>query len=167
MGSTGYRSNVTRLLDSRRVAYCLHEAEVEEKISAVELAHRLGIDPHRLYKTLVVVPQRKAHPLLVLIPGDEELDLKALRARLSQKDLRMATHAEAESQTGLLSGGISPLALLHRGFEIYADDRINDSHEFHVSAGKRGKILTLVPGDFLSLTGARILAGIARPAVHL
>lgn len=154
---------MTRLLEGRGVVYRLLEAEVTEKISATELAQRLGIDPHRLYKTLVVVPERQAHPLLILIPGDEELDLKALRARVNQKDLRMATQVEAESRTGLQTGGISPLALLHRGFAIYADERINEEAQVHISAGKRGKVLALAPGDLLSLTSARILARIARP----
>jgi Cys-tRNA(Pro)/Cys-tRNA(Cys) deacylase len=152
-----FRNNVTRLLDSRRVAYEVFEFP-PEKHSAEETAVLLGVPEHCVYKTLVVLRETKGKkPLLVLTPAGRELSLKALAAALGEKKLRMAAQREAESLTGLQVGGISALALLNRGFEICLDKSALDLPYIHISAGQRGANLRLHVADLVKLTNARLV----------
>ena len=76
--------------------------------------------PAQVYKTLVVQRER-GKPLLVLVAGDSRINLKRLAASIGEKRLRMAPQREAERLTRLKVGGISPLALLNRGFDVFMD----------------------------------------------
>ena len=82
----------------------------------------------------------------------------ALAAAVGEKKLKMATQAEAERLTGLQVGGISALALLNKGFEVYLSDSARDLPALHVSAGDRRANLRLAVADFVALTGARWVA---------
>lgn len=150
-----FKNNATRLLDSRKIAYTLFELD-GNKHTAEETASRLGVPEDHVYKTLVVLreaPGRK--PMLVMTPAGRELDLKALAANLGEKKLKMAAQAEAERLTGLQVGGISALALLNKGFEIYLADEARALPFIHVSAGDRRANLRLAVADLLAVTGAR------------
>lgn len=150
-----FRNNVTRLLDSRRVPYTVFELPPEKR-SAEESAESLGVSPHLVYKTLVVLREANGKkPILVMAPAGRAVDLKALAASLGEKKLRMATQREAETLTGLQVGGISALALLNRGFEICLDRSALDLAEIHVSAGQRGANLRLHVSALRELTNAR------------
>ena len=147
------KTNSMRVLEQRRINYEAYEFSPDIH-SADGVAEVLGLSPSEVYKTLVVIaPQGK--PLLVLVPGDREVDLKVLGKGLGGKGYRMATHREAESLTGLQVGGISALALLNRAFPVYVDQSARDLDEFVVSAGKRGINLRLKVADFMKLTRAR------------
>ncbi len=85
------------------------------------------------------------------------LNLKKLAKAMGVKKLKMATHAEAECLTGLQVGGISPLALLNKGFVMVLDvSAENHSHVF-VSAGQKGINLRVPVADLLRITRARKL----------
>jgi Cys-tRNA(Pro)/Cys-tRNA(Cys) deacylase len=128
--------------------------------SAAEVAELAGVPPAQVYKTLVV-QRDDGKPLLVMVAGDKELNLKRLAASLGEKKLRMATQKDAERLTGLQVGGISPLALLNRGFEICLDERATDHEQVYISAGQRGVNLCLAVGDLRRVTGARIVEATA------
>jgi Cys-tRNA(Pro)/Cys-tRNA(Cys) deacylase len=148
------RNNVTRLLDSRRIAYQVFEFSAE-KHSAEETAALLGVPADHVYKTLVVLREGKSRkPLLVMAPAGRDVDLKALAASLDEKKLQMATQAEAEVLTRLQVGGISALALLNRGFQICIDRAALALPFIHISAGQRGANLRLAVADLVALTGA-------------
>jgi Cys-tRNA(Pro)/Cys-tRNA(Cys) deacylase len=149
------KSNVMRLLESRRVPYQVYTYSTDIR-SAEEVAPVLGFPALEAYKTLVVLPPQ-GRPLLVLIPGPYVLDLKRLARAVGAKKLRMATHREAEELTGLQVGGISALALLDRGFQVYLDRSAQTLSAFAVSAGQRGMNLRLRVDDFVSLTEARFV----------
>jgi Cys-tRNA(Pro)/Cys-tRNA(Cys) deacylase len=150
-----FRNNVTRLLDARKIAYTVFELS-PEKHSAEETAALLGVPASHVYKTLVVLRETKGKkPLLVMVPGGRELDLKKLAASLGEKKLKMATQSEAEALTGLLTGGISALALLNKGFEICLERAAEKLDYVHVSAGQRGADLRLSPIDLAAVTGCR------------
>jgi Cys-tRNA(Pro)/Cys-tRNA(Cys) deacylase len=152
-----FRNNVTRLLDAHRVAYELTEY-TPEKHSAEKTAELLGVPPHLVYKTLVVLREGKGKkPLLVMTPAGRELNLKALAASLGEKKLKMAAQREAEEMTGLQVGGISALVLLNRGFEICLERAAADLPFIHISAGQRGANLRLSPADLVALTQARLV----------
>lgn len=152
-----FKNNVTRLLDSRKIPYRVHRYDYEAGVhSATEVAQAVGLPAARVFKTLVVLgddPNRK--PLLVMIPGPDTLDLKRIAAGARLKKARMAGHDEAESLTGLQTGGISALALLNRGFDVYLDAQARQYETIAVSAGERGANLELAVRDLVALTRAR------------
>jgi Cys-tRNA(Pro)/Cys-tRNA(Cys) deacylase len=154
-----FRNNVTRLLESHQIRYSVHTYDYEAGVhSATEVAAAINLPPERVYKTLVVLADRPDQkPMLVVLPGPDTLNLKALARAVGTKKLRMASHTQAESLTGLQTGGISPLALLNRGFQIYISDQAQSHDSIAVSAGQRGVNLELQVNDFLNLTGARLV----------
>ena len=149
------KTNAMRVLDQRKVAYEVHEYSPDIH-SAVEAAQAMGQPVERVYKTLVVMREAlRAKPLLVMVPGDRELDLRALACSTGDKKLRMATQKEAESLTGLLVGGIGALALLNRGFGIWIDGAAMRHERICVNAGQRGVNLELRVDDLVRITNAR------------
>lgn len=152
------KSNVLRLLSARKVPYQAFTFSAEIH-SAEGAAEAMGVPAERVYKTLVVLRER-GRPLLVLVPGGRQLDLRRLARAVDEKKLHMATQREAEALTGLLVGGISALALLNKGFAVYVDDSAGRLDEFYVSAGQRGLNVRLSVADFLRLTGARLVPAV-------
>jgi Cys-tRNA(Pro)/Cys-tRNA(Cys) deacylase len=146
-------NNVTRLLDSKKIPYQAFELPAEKR-GALETAHLLGVDPELVYKTIVVT-RPKGKPVLAVIPGPNRVDLKLLAAALGEKKLSLPTEREAEELTGLQAGGISPLALLNKGFQVVLDSAAETRPEVHVSGGQRGLNLRLPVGALAELTRAR------------
>lgn len=155
-------NNVTRFLEARGVRFSAYELPAE-KLGALESARLLGVDPAQVFKTIVVTRPPPGKPVLAVIPGSGEVDLKKLAAFLGEKKVSLPTEREAERLTGLQSGGISPLALLHRGFAVVLDRSAESFQEVHLSGGERGLNLRLPVSDLARLTNAR-LADISRPA---
>lgn len=152
-----FKNNVTRFLDSKRVAYQLFTYDYDAGIeSAVQVAEAIGLPAAQVFKTLVVQPEEpNRKPLLVVIPGPDTLDLKALAKVTNLKKAKMATHEQAEKLTGLQTGGISPLALINKGFDVYLDEQAQAFPTIAVSAGQRGANVLLPVKDFVQLTRAR------------
>ncbi len=152
-----FTNNVTRLLDGKGIAYTTHTyAYSEELHSATDVADAIGLPQAQVFKTLVALdtaPGQK--PLLVVIPGNATLDLKILARAIGAKKMKMAARAEAERLTGLLAGGISPLALINRGFVVYVDSRAKSFERIYISAGERGAQVGLDIADLAKLTRAR------------
>ena len=149
------KTNAMRALEARKVPYETYTFPPDIH-SAKGVAEALGLPASQVYKTLVVVRER-GKPLLVMIPGDRELDLKRLAKAIGEKKLRMATHKEAESLTGLQVGGISALALLNRRFEVYIDRAATKLERVLVSAGRRGINLDIRVDDLIRVTKARLI----------
>jgi len=149
------KNNVTRLLDARGISYTAYELPVE-KIGAVETADLLGVDARLIFKTIVIVRDGKGKPILAVIPGDKEVDLKALAQVAGEKKVHLSTQREAEKITGLQVGGISPLALFNRGFQVILDASALDFDEIHISGGQRGLNLRLPTTALIDLTTAKL-----------
>lgn len=147
--------NSMRLLEANDVDYEVFSYP-PERHSALEVAEMAGVPPALVYKTLVVLRER-GKPLLVMVAADRELDLKRLAASLDEKKVQMASQREAERLTGLQVGGISALALLNRGFDIYIDRAATALATLFVSAGQRGTNLRLAVHDLIRVTGARVV----------
>ena len=148
-------NNVTRLLDARKIPYTAYELSAE-KLGALETARLLDVEPATVYKTIVVTREKPRKPLLVVIPGPNQVDLKALAAFLGEKKVHLSTEREAEQLTGLQAGGISPLALLNKGFQVVLDASAREQAEIHVSGGQRGLNLRIPVEALVRLTNARI-----------
>jgi Cys-tRNA(Pro)/Cys-tRNA(Cys) deacylase len=154
-------NNVTRLLDSREILYAAYDLPVE-KLGATETARLLNVEPASVFKTIVVTREKPKKPLLVVIPGTSNVDLKLLASALGEKKVHLPTEREAEQLTGLQAGGISPLALINKGFQVILDVSANNYGEIHVSGGQRGLNIRLPVADLVTLTNARIEA-VSRP----
>ena len=148
------KNNVIRLLDQRKIPYRAYTLP-PEKLGAVETARLLGVDAALVYKTLVVIRPEKGKPILALVPGNGELDLKLLAKAVGEKKVILPSQREAERLTGLQAGGISPLALLQRGFQVILDSSAQEHAEIHVSGGERGLNIRLPVAALVELTGAR------------
>ncbi|MEN8173386.1 MAG: aminoacyl-tRNA deacylase [Chloroflexota bacterium] len=148
------KNNVTRLLDQRKISYEVFELP-EEKLGALESARLLGVSPEKVFKTIVVNRIKPGKAILAVVPGNSEVDLKRLAKALGEKKLKLATQKEAEQMTGLETGGISPLALIKRGFQVVIDSSANDYDEIHISGGQRGLNIRLSSAALGKLVGAR------------
>ena len=147
-------NNVTRFLDSRKIKYAVYELPIE-KLGAIETARLLNIDSAIVFKTIVVTRDKPKKPLLVAVPGNSTVDLKLVAAVLNEKKVFLPTEREAEALTGLQAGGISPLALIHKGFQVVIDSSAQNFSEIHVSGGQRGLNIKLSVADLVKLTNAR------------
>ena len=148
-------NNVTRLLDAKKIPYVAFELPAE-KLGAVETARLLNVPLDQVFKTIVVVREGKGKPILAVIPGSFEVDLKLLAKVLDEKKLHLPTEREAEQLTGLQSGGISPLALINKGFQVVLDSSVVGFREIHISGGRRGLNIRLPVDALVSLTNARV-----------
>ena len=153
-------NNVTRLLDAAHARYSIFELPVE-KISAVETANLLSVPPEIVYKTIVVVVPGKK-PALCVVPGDREVDLKRVADVLHEKKVHVAAQEVAENLTKLKTGGISPLALLNRGFRTIIDTTIHDHEEIHISGGQRGLNIRINVDDLINILHP-VIAQISAP----
>jgi len=156
-------NNVTRLLDSRRIQYTAYELPAE-KLGALETARLLNVDAALVFKTIVIVREGNKKPLLVLVPGSSEVDLKSVALAVGDKKVHLPTEREAEQLTGLQAGGISPLALINKGIQVLIDSSAQSFGEIHVSGGQRGLNIKLGVDDLVKLTNARF-ASISRPHI--
>ena len=152
------KTNAMRMLEAKGIPYVAHYYSPQVH-SAQGVADRLGLPIGQVFKTLVVVTDKasgKGTALLAIVPGHRELDLKKLARAAGEKRLRMATQRQAESLTGLLVGGISPLALVDEGFGVFLDASAEEHSEILISAGRRGINLELAVADLVKITGARL-----------
>ena len=154
MDAMSDKTNTMRMLEANEVPYDTYTFPPEIH-SAEGVAQVVGVPVSQVYKTLVVV-RKRGNPLLVMIAGDRELDLKRLARAVGEKKLRMASYKEAESLTGLEVGGISALPLLSRGFEVYIDQAATKLRRVLVSAGCRGINLGMATEDLIRLTKAKV-----------
>jgi Cys-tRNA(Pro)/Cys-tRNA(Cys) deacylase len=149
-------NNITRLLDSRKIPYKAFELPAEKR-GANETARLLGVDPDLVYKTIVIT-RPKGKPILAVIPAPNRVDLKLLASAMGEKKVNLPSEREAEELTSLQAGGISPLALLNKGFQVVIDSSAQTKPEIHVSGGQRGLNIRLPVKALADLTHARFAA---------
>lgn len=159
MPDSDFTNNVTRMLDARGIDYQIRTYRYDEAThSATEVAFAIGLPVENVYKTLITRPfGRGGKPAAVLIPGPEQLDLRQLARIVDEKKIRLASRSEAESQTGMQAGGISPLGLLQKPFQIFVDARALELNRVYVSAGVRGAQVGLAPSQLLKITNGRAI----------
>jgi Cys-tRNA(Pro)/Cys-tRNA(Cys) deacylase len=109
-----------------------------------------------VFKTIVVMRDKPKKPLLAVVPATSNVDLKMLAAALREKKIFLPTEREAEKMTGLQAGGISPLALINKGFQVVIDSSAQKFSEIHISGGQRGLNIKLPLADLINLTNARV-----------
>jgi Cys-tRNA(Pro)/Cys-tRNA(Cys) deacylase len=150
----GQGTPATVLLARRKVAHRLHSyAHGGGQAYGPEAAELLGLDPARVFKTLVA--EVDGALTVGVVPVSATLDLKALAAAVGGKRARMAEIAAAERATGYVAGGISPLGQRKR-LPVVVDSSAEEFATVFCSAGRRGLEVELAPADLVRLTGARL-----------
>ena len=138
------------------IAFTVHEYAHDPKAASygLEAAEKLGVDPARVFKTLVADVDGTL--MVAIVPVEAQLDPKALGKRVTMADPRLA-----ERTTGYVAGGISPLGQ-RKTLPTVIDESAFGFETIHVSAGQRGLEIELSPADLLTLTGGLVLRIAAR-----
>ncbi len=150
------KTNAARLLDQLKIHYELREYEVDENdLSAQAVAPKVGLPLPQVYKTLVARGD-KTGVLLACIPGDHELDLKALAVASGNKKAEVVALKEVQPLTGYIRGGVSPLGTKKR-YPVYLHSAVTTWEQIAVSAGVRGCQIILAPADLITATQAQVV----------
>jgi Cys-tRNA(Pro)/Cys-tRNA(Cys) deacylase len=149
------KTNAARLLDAQNIAYEIREYEVDESdLTAESVARKVGLPPEQVFKTLVARGDRNGICFAV-VPGDQQLDLKALAQLSGDKKIDTVPLKEVQPLTGYIRGGVTALAA-KKSYPVFADETIELFDVISISAGVRGAQLILKPEDYLRVTGAKV-----------
>ena len=149
------KTNAVRLLDRLAVKYELREYEVDpEDLAAETVAHKVGLPAEQVFKTLVARGDRNG-VCFAVIPGNCELDPKALAHLTGDRRIEMVPLKEVQPLTGYIRGGVTALAS-KKDYPVYADETIELFDIVSVSAGVRGTQILLDPQDYIRAVKARI-----------
>src|SRR6516225_6410282 len=159
------KTNAARRLDQLGIRYELREYEVDPNDLAAEtVAAKIGLPTEQVFKTLVArhagsrPPGKDWHGVvLAVIPGDQELDLKALAAAAGEKKIELVPVKELQALTGYIRGGVTALAA-KRDYPVYVDETIELFEIVSISAGMRGLQILLAPADYLRATKGMVAA---------
>jgi Cys-tRNA(Pro)/Cys-tRNA(Cys) deacylase len=147
------KTNAARLLDSLGIRYELREYEVDpQMLDAESVAHKIGLPPEQVFKTLVVRGDRNG-VCFAVVPGDTELDEKALARLTADRKVELVPLKEVTPLTGYIRGGVTALAA-KKEYPVFVDETVELFDVIAVSAGMRGAQLVVAPADYLRATGA-------------
>jgi Cys-tRNA(Pro)/Cys-tRNA(Cys) deacylase len=145
------KTNAARLLDKAKIQYSLIPYEFDENdLAAQHVADSLGQDIAQVFKTLVLHGDKTGH-IVCVVPGNMEVDLKALAKVSGNKKVEMIAMKDLLQVTGYIRGGCSPIGMKKR-FPTYLHSTAQDHDIIHVSAGVRGLQIEINPSDMISFT---------------
>lgn len=143
------KTNAARLLDRAKIEYKLIPYEFDENdLAAQHVAESLGQDIAKVFKTLVLHGDRTGY-IVCVIPGDKEVDLKALAKVSGNKKVEMIPMKDLLSVTGYIRGGCSPIGMKKR-FPTFFHSSASDHDVIYVSAGVRGLQIEINPNELIS-----------------
>ena len=149
------KTNAARLLDSLGIAYEVREYEVDpDDLAAESVARKVGLPPEQVFKTLVARGDKHG-VCFAVVPGDKQLDLKALAHLSGDKKIDTVPLKEVQPLTGYVRGGVTALAA-KKSYPVFADETIELFDAISISSGTRGAQLIVAPADYLRATGAKV-----------
>lgn len=149
------KTNAARLLDSLGISYEVREYEVDpDDLAAESVARKVGLPPEQVFKTLVARGDKHG-VCFAIVPGDQQLDLKALAHLTGDKKIDTVPLKEVQPLTGYIRGGVTALAA-KKAYPVYADETIELFDVISVSSGMRGAQLILSPAGYLRATNAKV-----------
>lgn len=147
------KTNAVRLLDNLGIRYELREYEVDPNaLDAETVARKIGLPPEQVFKTLVARGDRNG-VCLAVVPGNMELDEKALARLTGDRKIELVPLKEVQPITGYIRGGVTALAG-KRDYPVFVDETAELFDVISVSAGVRGTQILLAPADYLRATHA-------------
>jgi Cys-tRNA(Pro)/Cys-tRNA(Cys) deacylase len=158
------KTNAARLLDRLGIHYELREYEVDpDDLAAETVAAKIGLPAEQVFKTLVARGDRNG-VCMAVIPGDQELNLKALASAAGEKKIELVPVKELQALTGYIRGGVTVLGA-KREYPVFVDETIELFDMVSISAGMRGLQILIAPADYLRATRGTI-AALAEPKKH-
>ncbi|HYG63531.1 MAG TPA: Cys-tRNA(Pro) deacylase [Thermoanaerobaculia bacterium] len=155
------KTNAARILDALGIGYELREYEVDpEDLAAETVARKVGLPAEQVWKTLVARGDRTG-VLLAVVPGDAELDPKALARATGDRKVDTVPLREVQPLTGYIRGGVTALGG-KKDYPVWVDETVELYDLISVSAGVRGTQILLSPADYLRATRGKV-APISRP----
>ena len=149
------KTNAARLLDRAGIAYKMIPYEFDENdLAAQHVADSLGQDIAMVFKTLVLSGDKTGH-LVCVIPGNMEVDLKALAKVSGNKKVEMIAMKDLLAVTGYIRGGCSPVGMKKK-FPTFFHSTAPSFDHIYVSAGVRGLQLEISPADLIGFTDATV-----------
>jgi Cys-tRNA(Pro)/Cys-tRNA(Cys) deacylase len=149
------KTNACRILDALGITYALRDYELDpDDLSAEAVAAKVGLPPEQVFKTLAVRGDRNGISVAV-IPGNFELDLKALAALTGDRKVELLPLKEVQPVTGYIRGGVTALGM-KKDYPVFVDETMEIWDEVSVSAGVRGTQIVLSPADYLRATSATV-----------
>lgn len=143
------------------IHYELREYEVDpDDLAAETVAAKISLPPEQVFKTLVArgVASGDRHGVsMAVIPGDQELNLKALAAAAGERKIQLVPVKELQALTGYIRGGVTALAA-KRDFPVFVDETIELFDVISISAGVRGLQILIAPGDYLRAINGQLAA---------
>ena len=150
------KTNAVRLLDRLGVRYELREYEVDpEDLAAETVARKVGLPPEQVFKTLVARGDKHGFCLAV-VPGNCELDLKALARATGDKKIDTVPLKDVEPLTGYIRGGVTALAC-KKPYPVYLDETAQLFDVISISAGLRGLQVLLTPDDYIRVVEPKVV----------
>jgi Cys-tRNA(Pro)/Cys-tRNA(Cys) deacylase len=148
------KTNAVRLLDAEGIPYSLKSYEVDpHDLAAETVAAKIGMPPEQVFKTLVARGDRNG-VCFAVIPGNGELDLKALAKATGDRKIELVPLKEVQPLTGYIRGGVTVMGS-KKAFPVVVDETIILFDAISVSAGQRGLQIVLAPEDYLRVTGGK------------
>jgi Cys-tRNA(Pro)/Cys-tRNA(Cys) deacylase len=155
------KTNAARLLDTLGIKYELREYEVDpEDLTAETVAAKVGLPAEQVFKTLVVRGDRNG-VLMAVVPGDGELDLKALARLSGDRKVDTVPLKELQPLTGYIRGGVTALGG-KKEYPVFVEETVELFDVISVSAGVRGTQILISPTDYLKVTKGKV-GPISRP----
>ncbi len=139
------KTNAMRILDKERIPYEFSSYECEEFVDGQATADKLGLAHEEVYKTLVTIAHSKNYYVFV-IPIDAELDRKKAARVVNEKSVEMIHVKDITNVTGYVRGGCTAIGM-KKAYKTVIDVSAKSLPRMHVSAGKIGAQLTLLPAD--------------------
>jgi len=149
------KTNAVRILDNLDIVYELRDYEVDPNdLAAERVAEKVGLPPEQVFKTLVSRGDRQG-VCLAVIPGNEQLDLKALAKLTGDRKIDTVALKEVQPLTGYIRGGVTALAC-KKDYPVYVDETVELFDQIAVSAGVRGTMILLAPADYLKAVKGKV-----------
>ena len=144
------KTNVMRVLDSKKIAYTAHTYEQDPTMTGAEIAEILGENAEKVFKTLVTQGKSGQYYVFV-VPVKEELDLKKAAKASGEKAIGMIKQKELLPLTGYVHGGCSPVGM-KKQFPTFINESAQSLDKIFVSAGKLGRQIEVSPQDLAEVT---------------
>jgi len=154
------KTNAARILDALGIRYELRNYEVDpDDLTAETVARKVGLPAEQVFKTLVARGDKKG-VCLAVVPGNAELDLKALARLAGDAKSETVPLKDVQPLTGYVRGGVTVFGC-KKDYPVFADETIELFEVISISAGQRGLQILLDPADYVRATKAK-LGAIAR-----
>lgn len=150
------KTNAARLLDAMGIRYDLRDYEVDpDDLAAESVAAKIGFPPEQVFKTLVARGDRHG-VCLAVIPGNRELDLKALARATGDRKIDLVALKDVQPLTGYIRGGVTALGC-RKDYPVFVDRTVERWDAISISAGVRGTQILLAPAEYVRATRANVV----------